>query len=188
MFVEFVDVVVFAVLFPCCSYLFKVVGLRPSLWRKRGRTYCRGREGYGALSLHDEDEDDSYGEGGDGAAVLQMRSLGSSGVGDDSEQGMLVGGPPVLSQQDAQKAARQREQALKRQSQQAEKRRKRQERRQKSNGIWMKAMADYTKNKQEKHNATLKLMDAYHPGLKARAAAAAAAGDESGSDDGAGRH
>ena len=181
MFVEFVDVLVFAVLFPCCSYLFKVVGLRPSLWRKRGRTYCRGREGYGALSLHDEDE--CYGEGGDGAAVLQMHSLGSSGGENDAEQGVLVGGP-VLTPHGAQKAARQREQARKQQTQQAEKRRKRQERRQKSNEIWMKAMADYTTNKQEKHKAALKLMDAYHPGLKARAAAAA--GDES--DDEEGRH
>jgi hypothetical protein len=176
MFVAYVDVIVFFVLFPSCSYLFKVVGLQPSLWRERGRAYCRGRDGYGALALDDSDEEDSDGDGGDGLRMRSLRgSVGDNAARDDhdveqAERGTLLGGA-VLKPVDAEKAARKKEQALKQQRQRVEKRRKRQERRQKSNDIWMKAMSDYSTNKQEKHKAALKLMDAYHPGLKARAAA-----------------
>ena len=46
-------------------------------------------------------------------------------------------------------------------------------------------MSDYTANKREKHKAALNLMDAYHPGLKARAAAE---DDESDDSDEEGEH
>jgi hypothetical protein len=188
MFLAFIDVVLFIILFPCCAFLFEVVGLRPSLWRQRARVYCRGRDGYGALSL--DDEDDSYGDGGGGAG-LRMRDLqrgsgssdsdsdeeGSDGDEEAGERGGLLGGP-VRSPKDEKEAARQREQALKQKRQQVEKRRKRQERRQRSNEIWMKAMVDYTAQTKDKHKAGLDLMDAYHPGAKARAQREVSGSDE----------